>query len=123
MGQLTDTSVNTAESNAINTWWRATDRKRGKRAKDGGRESEGCILTSSISLSSGSPFSHRLRCTHDITLEYSFPLLGNIRLSSSITSSCSSDCDGREGRGRRADEELMSFTQFVHITSVRKPKL
>lgn len=37
------------------------------------------MLTSSISLSSDSPFSHMLRCTQLITFEYSFPLLGKLR--------------------------------------------
>lgn len=47
---------------------------------------ETVLLTSSMRRSSCSPFSHRLRCTQLSTLEYSLPLLGRVRLSSSMTS-------------------------------------
>ncbi|TNN36430.1 hypothetical protein EYF80_053414 [Liparis tanakae] len=50
----------------------------------GGGERGGVYSTAR--RSSCSPSSHRLRCTQLSTLEYSFPLLGRVRLSSSVTS-------------------------------------
>ena len=60
----------------------------GGRGGGEGRGGGAVVLTSSISLSKWSPFSERLRWTQLSTLEYSLPLLGRDRLSSSMTSNC-----------------------------------